>query len=288
MLCSLLRVFKVFFVGNGLFSSRAMVHLDRNFSTAAITYHLEHDALHIDHTVTLVQDARYHRCFMDHPHTVTDHYLFLGPELKEKLHRIEEMARDVPCSPSSLPVYPQRIPSKTAEDNKPVMGSSPFIPSSSMISSGDTVIQPVDKKKDLIEISGFPSRRPLLTPTPTISRVPTGQPSAVPLWIHTGRLSEHILPHHASSGNHTSTRNHTAPSGNHTAPSGNQTSWNTTSKSIHPTPGVHPTELILESNPAHSFPLRNESDHGHRIDDGNASPGDSDRISSVSDSEEED
>lgn len=121
MLCALLRAIKIFFVGNTLFSSHATVHLDRNMTLAAITYHLEHNALHIDHTVTLVQDARYYACFKDHPHTVTDRYLFLGPELKEKLLHLERMpflvggSRLAPC----LHVNPYTPPS-SKEHNEEV------------------------------------------------------------------------------------------------------------------------------------------------------------------------
>lgn len=102
MLCSVLRAFKVFFVGNALFSSRAIVHLDSKHSTVAITYHLEHNALHLDHTVTLVQNEIYQECFKDHPHTVTHQYLYLSPSLKDKLKRIEQVTGQPPC-PSTTP-----------------------------------------------------------------------------------------------------------------------------------------------------------------------------------------
>ena len=91
MLCSLLKAAKVFFVGNSIFSSEVFVHLDKNLSTVAITYHLEQEPLHIDHTITVIQDYRYQACFAKHPHTVMDHYLFLTPELREKLKNLDRL-----------------------------------------------------------------------------------------------------------------------------------------------------------------------------------------------------
>lgn len=83
MLCSLLRTIKVFFVGNALFSSQAVVHLDSNRSMVGITYHLEHAGLHLENTVTLIHDLRYASCFKEKVHTaVSDHYLYLSPEVK--------------------------------------------------------------------------------------------------------------------------------------------------------------------------------------------------------------
>ena len=102
MLCSVLRAFKVFFVGNALFSSRAIVYLDSKHSTVAITYHLKHNALHLDHTVTLVQNQSYQECFKDHPHTVTNQYLYLSSTLKDKLKHIEQITEQEPC-PSTTP-----------------------------------------------------------------------------------------------------------------------------------------------------------------------------------------
>lgn len=273
MLCSLLRTFKVFFVGNALFSSRAIVHLDRNRSMAAITYHLEHDALHIDHTVTLVQDPRYHSCFEDHPHTVTDHYLFLGPELKEKLRRMDRIVvqggKRVDCECPGSGKAP--IQNKAVEEIKPTVAPS---------SSGSQMMDGEDKKK--VESPGSPSRRPLFSPIPSSSNssvsrthmlnvTSTGNPmnpmnqtgtmnpetnTSVPLWSRTGVGKEQETGRPIPSNRHhpTSESNHTAHGTRHEP---------------------KPTELLLE----YSTTLREQSDAGSRVHDGDASPGDRDRIS---------
>jgi len=106
MLCSLLRTFKAFFVGNAMFSSRALVHLDSNRSMVAITYHLEHDALHIDNTVTIIHDYRYQVCFEKHIHTVNDQYVFLSPELKEKLKKLDVIVNIPPTASVTPTVAP--------------------------------------------------------------------------------------------------------------------------------------------------------------------------------------
>jgi len=106
MLCSLLRTFKAFFVGNAMFSSRALVHLDSNRSMVAITYHLEHDLLHIDNTVTIIQDYRYQVCFEKHIHTVNDQYVFLSPELKEKLKKLDVIVNIPPTASVTPTVAP--------------------------------------------------------------------------------------------------------------------------------------------------------------------------------------
>ena len=88
MLCSLLRAVKVFFVGNALFSSQVMVHLDTNRTVAGVTYHLEHVGLRLDHTVTLVHDVRYQSCFKGYGvagQTVVESALYVSPEVKDVL-----------------------------------------------------------------------------------------------------------------------------------------------------------------------------------------------------------
>jgi hypothetical protein len=88
MLCSLLRAVKVFFVGNALFSSQVMVHLDTNRTVAGVTYHLEHVGLRLDHTVTLVHDVRYQSCFKGYGvagQTVVESDVYVSPEVKDVL-----------------------------------------------------------------------------------------------------------------------------------------------------------------------------------------------------------
>lgn len=112
MLCSVLRAFKVFFVGNAFFSSNAILHLDSNHSPVAISYHLEHDALHFDHSVTLIQNDKYQKCFQGHPHTVTQQYLYLSSELKHKLKIIDQVTA-FHKGKKKCPSCPKMIPCKS-------------------------------------------------------------------------------------------------------------------------------------------------------------------------------
>ncbi len=74
-------------MGNALFSSSATVHLNSNRSVVAVTYELEHHGIHLDHSVTVLEDYRYHSCFPPADH----HYVHLSHDLRRKLRRIERL-----------------------------------------------------------------------------------------------------------------------------------------------------------------------------------------------------
>ncbi len=99
MLCSLLRAFKVFFVGNAYYSSTATVHSDKNLSTVAITYTLQHSTLHIDNSITIINDYQYRHCF---PQKHTDRYVYLSHDLHQKLKKIDRIPSFYHLSDSQL------------------------------------------------------------------------------------------------------------------------------------------------------------------------------------------
>lgn len=186
MLCSTLHALKIFFVGNALFSSNAIIHLDSNQSTVAITYHLEHDTLHIDHTVTLVQNEKYNECFEDHPHTVSEQYLYLSPELKKKLKQVNQVSTfhkgRRPC-PSYVPIL---LPEKE-EISVPSDGNIEIVsesknhdqinkkPTILPIHESSPIMTSLTVKKNMTLVSNYtvlPSSRPdVLKPIPTASRI---------------------------------------------------------------------------------------------------------------------
>ena len=99
MLCSLLRAFKVFFLGNAYYSSTATVHSDKNLSTVAITYTLQHSTLHIDNSITIINDYQYRHCF---PQKHTDRYVYLSYDLHQKLKKIDQIPSFYHLSDSQL------------------------------------------------------------------------------------------------------------------------------------------------------------------------------------------
>ena len=99
MLCSLLRAFKVFFVGNAYYSSTTTVHSDKNLSTVAITYTLQHSTLHIDNSITIINDYQYRHCF---PQKHTDRYIYLSHDLHQKLKKIDRLPSFYHLSDSQL------------------------------------------------------------------------------------------------------------------------------------------------------------------------------------------
>ena len=127
MLCSLLRAVKVFFVGNALFSSQVMVHLDTNRTVAGVTYHLEHVGLRLDHTVTLVHDVRYQSCFKGYGvagQTVVESDLYVSPEVKDVLRS----EGGIPTVPAVAPtVAPTAAPAVAATVAATVAPTAPAV-----------------------------------------------------------------------------------------------------------------------------------------------------------------
>ncbi len=212
MLCSLLRAVKVFFVGNALFSSQAVVHLDSNRSMAAITYHLEHAGLHLENTVTLIHDLRYASCFKEKVHTtVSDNYLYLSPEVKRVLRRGQRKQVIVRGCPVPTPApTPAPTPTPTIALSSTLTPTPAPIPLSIM-EEKRTDFPNKDREDNVLpvnEMQAPSSNRPLVNHTTTAPAarrpVPTSllhQLHAVPVFVRTQQQNESRARRVFSGGN---------------------------------------------------------------------------------------
>jgi hypothetical protein len=209
MLCSLLRAIKVFFVGNALFSSQAVVHLDSNRSMVGITYHLEHAGLHLENTVTLIHDLRYASCFKEKVHTaVSDNYLYLSPEVKRVLRRGQRKQVVVRGSPVStcLPCPSPTVALTAAPTPAPT--AAPTVAPLSTIEEKRTDFPSKDRDdavSPLNEMQSPSSNRPLVNHT-TLSRRPVPTPllhqlHVVPIFVRTQQQNESRARRVLSGGN---------------------------------------------------------------------------------------
>ena len=162
MLCSLLKAFKVFFVGNAYYSSSATVHSDKNMSTVAITYNLHHDSLHIDNSITIINDYQYHHCFPQQNH---DKYIYLSHDLHLKLKKIDRLASFYHLSNSEL--YNKYYKKTNINTTKP-----------------STRPHPTTKPSTRPHSTTKPSTQPHSTTKPSSTNAPTTKSTIPPHPIH--------------------------------------------------------------------------------------------------------
>jgi len=214
MLCSLLKAFEVFFVGNALFSSSATVHLTSNRSTVAVTYELEHHGIRLDHTVTVLEDYRYHACF---PPTLGNHYVYVSDELRQKLRRIERLpvvyhnprngyhcVRRAPSGPKATDLPKATDPEKriySSVSKTPIPSVSPDHPPTSVVTNhshrtpsphSPATRPPLQKKNDTHSITTglFLSNETLLPNTEKTHLVPANASIANASIANTSTVAE--------------------------------------------------------------------------------------------------
>lgn len=66
MLCSLLKVFKLYFITTSLFTSNSSVYTDANHKPVAITHEVSHPNLHTHYEFVILRNPHYRDCFLDH------------------------------------------------------------------------------------------------------------------------------------------------------------------------------------------------------------------------------
>lgn len=66
MLCSLLQVFKLYFITTSLFTSNSSVYMDRNHKPVAITHEVSHPSLNTHYEFVILRNPAWRECFLDH------------------------------------------------------------------------------------------------------------------------------------------------------------------------------------------------------------------------------